>query len=1035
MSKKILGLDLGTNSVGWALFEANDDLAPHKLVDLGVRIFQRAVEDKTPTPKNQARRNARMARRILQRRARRKQRMQNFLIAHDLLPSILSDTTQPEMILTGTRDLPGLGDPYELRAKALDYELKPYELGRVLLHLVQRRGFQSNRKTLLGDMADDPDVVSILSEENEDLTSEETAFKKDIAQLRDEIKKSGARTLGEYLHQLPQGQVKRNRSTEGGNLRTDRTMYKDEFWQIIEAQKAFHPVLEEIDLALFEIIFFQRPLKLKKDRVGKCSLEPTKHRAKKAWQTYQRFRYLQDINSLKLFNSYTTEWRSLNTEDRTKLIELFEQDKRPTLTKIKKVLGLSKNDLLNFETGNKNFKGNTTGIAIREVYPGWDDLIQDQQNKLEEDLISFVSKKALKKRLETHWGLDTETAINLCVTELEPEHSDLSLKAINKLLPYLEQGQVYSDARVSANYGYEVTKHEPQNKLSAPPEIPNPIVMKGLHEVKRVVNAIIKQYGKPDAIRLEMARDLEMNTKRYKAFVSQQNKNQSDNQEAQDQFESIAAANRHLGLSKYPSHTDKLKYRLWKEQQKLCAYSHKPISLTELFTGAVEIDHILPYSLTLNDSYMNKVVCFAKENQVKGQRTPKEAFESDTAKWEQIEQGIARWYSKGLMTKRDAFYKTSDDLDKDFIGSQLTDTRYISREALHYLQTLGVDVSTIKGQVTSWLRHIWGMNSLIDDAKTEKDRGDHRHHAIDAAVVACADRKLYNTIVRVAKDLEKRPGTLNIKDIHIDPVFDDFRHQIESRLQEIVIAHAPVKKITGALHEDTGLGFIEGVGAVYRKKLDESLTAKSAENILDPVVKSLVKAHLEKHGNKPKVAFSKANSLYHKDGKTPIKRVRILQSKASLKDLEQTKLGIKNKNGDIFKWMTLGNTHHVEIFRHKETGKFKAEFVTALEATQRAVQHKQPVVKSYLNDQHEFCFALHKNDLVRAKNGSEYEIYRVQKTDSTSNRLMLRKHTASRLDNKTDEIFKSITALMGEYEMQKIQVNAIGIMAHDQTHP
>lgn len=1034
MSKKILGLDLGTNSVGWALFEAGNDLAPRKLVDLGVRIFQRAVEDKTPTPKNQARRSARMARRILQRRARRKQRMQNFLIAHHLLPSSLADTSQPEMILTGTNGIPGLGDPYELRAKALDAELKPYELGRVLLHLVQRRGFQSNRKTLLGDMADDPDVVNILTEENEDLSSEETAFKKDIAPLREEIKKSGARTLGEYLYKLPADQVKRNRSREGGHLRTDRSMYKDEFWKIIEAQKAYHPLLEEIDLALFEIIFFQRPLKLKKDRVGKCSLEPTKRRAKKAWQTYQRFRYLQDINSLKLLNSYTTEWRSLNTEDRAKLIELFEQDKKPTLAKIKKVLGLSKNDLLNFESGNKNFKGNTTGIAIREAFAGWDELTQSQQAQLEEDLISFVSKKALKKRLETHWGLDTETAINLCVTELEPEHSDLSLKAINKLLPYLEQGQIYSEARVSANYGYEVVTDEPQDKLSSPPEIPNPIVMKGLHEVKRVVNAIIKQYGKPDAIRLEMARDLEMNTKRYKAFVSQQNKNQTDNQEAQDQFESIAAANRHLGLSKYPSHTDKLKYRLWKEQQKLCAYSHKPISLTELFTGAIEIDHILPYSLTLNDSYMNKVVCFASENQFKGQRTPKEAFESDSIKWEQIEQGISRWYAKGLMTKRDAFYKTSEDLDKDFIGSQLTDTRYISREALHYLQTLGVEVTTIKGQVTSWLRHIWGMNSLLDDAKNEKDRSDHRHHAIDAAVVACADRKLYNTIVRVAKDLEKQPGTLNIKDIHIDPMFDQYRQQVGNRLQAIIIAHAPVRKITGALHEDTGLGFIEGVGAVYRKNLDESLTAKSTDNILDPVVKSLVKAHLEKHGNKPKIAFSKDNPVFHKDGKTPIRRVRILQSKTTLKDIEHSKLGIKNKDGEVFKWMTLGNTHHVEIYRHKETGKYKAEFITALEATQRVVQNKQPMIKGVLDNQHEFCFALHKNDLVRAKNGDNFDTYRIQKIDSASNRLMLRTHTASRLDNKTDEINKSITSLMGTYEMQKIQVNAIGVMADDQTH-
>lgn len=174
--------------------------------------------------------------------------------------------------------------------------------------------------------------------------------------------------------------------------------------------------------------------------------------------------------------------------------------------------------------------------------------------------------------------MDTDIAVKLCVLEFEPEHSDLSLKAIKKLLPFLELGQIYSEARESAGYSYEHEIEQAQDKLQAPPDIPNPIVMKALHELKRVVNAIIKEYGKPDIIRLEMARDLEMNTKRYKAFTSQQNKNTKLNVEAQSQFEAIAKSNAHLGLSKYTSHTDKVKYRLWKEQENRCAYSNRHIS-------------------------------------------------------------------------------------------------------------------------------------------------------------------------------------------------------------------------------------------------------------------------------------------------------------------------------------------------------------------------------------------------------------------------------------------------------------------------
>jgi CRISPR-associated endonuclease Csn1 len=419
---------------------------------------------------------------------------------------------------------------------------------------------------------------------------------------------------------------------------------------------------------------------------------------------------------------------------------------------------------------------------------------------------------------------------------------------------------------------------------------------------------------------------------------------------------------------------------------------------------------------------MNKVVCFASENQFKGQKTPKEAFESDEEKWNQIEHAIHNWYGKGMATKRDAFYKTTDDLDKDFIGSQLTDTRYISREALHYLKKLGVDVNTVKGQVTAWMRHIWGMNSLIDQNKTQKDRTDHRHHAIDAAVIACIDRTFYNTVVAVAKDLEKTGSEIKIKDLHIDPLFDDYRQQIAKRLDEIIIAHAPERKITGALHEDTGIGYIDGIGAVYRKNLDENFTANNVKNIIDPVVKELVEKHLALHGDKPKQAFTSKTPLYHLDGKTPIKRVRVLQSKATLNDLEKTKLGIKDRQGEVFKWMTLGNTHHVEIYQNKETKKYKSVFVTALEAKRR-VNQKQKAIIGVLDEEHDFLFALYKNDLVQLNDG---EVYRVQKLSGGTNQVMLRKHLASTVGDKKEALLKTTTFLLEKNELKPIKVNIIG---------
>ena len=125
---------------------------------------------------------------------------------------------------------------------------------------------------------------------------------------------------------------------------------------------------------------------------------------------------------------------------------------------------------------------------------------------------------------------------------------------------------------------------------------------------------------------------------------------------------------------------------------------------------------------------MNKVVCYAEENRAKANRTPADAFGNDEDKWNQITQAIVRW-GKPLKSKRERFYKREADLlDRDFIGSQLTDTRYISREAGSYLKTLGVEVTFPKAVFTAQLRHQWGLNSLLGDTE-KKERADHRHHA------------------------------------------------------------------------------------------------------------------------------------------------------------------------------------------------------------------------------------------------------------------------------------------------------------------
>ena len=900
MNKKVLGLDLGSNSLGWALLEENHGTTC-KIIDMGCRIFTKAVEKKTPIPKNVKRREMRLGRRVLQRRARRKSRMLNYLISLKLLPNELQDHNQPEIILNT------LGNPYTLRAKALDKQLIPYEFGRVLLHFVARRGFLSTKKQVIGDLVDDPDTLAYLDEldDKPSQDKEESAFKADINKLRKAINDSGVRTLGEYLHLREQGECKRNRGHDGGHLRTDRKMYQEELEQIWQQQRQYFNHLPEDFMAdkkgIKQIIFYQRPLKLKQVRVGKCSLEPKNNRAAMARLAVQRFRYLQDVNNLQYFERHTDQWLSISNEGKQKLVNYFEHNPKITKTTLKKLLGFDKLTKINLAM--KNLKGNITACEIRSVLgEQWDNYSDKNQYDLVEDLLSIKKKSALETRLLTNWKLNTSQAIKLCLLEFEPNYSNHSLKAINNLLPFLQQGLIYSVARVKAGYGYEIEETEQQEKLGHPLETNNPIVNKGMHELRRVVNAVIKHYGKPDVVRLEMARDLEMNTKRYKENEARQGKNKIENEKAAEAYKS-------LNLRSYPNYDDKIKYRLWQEQNQRCAYSNKTIALNAVFTANVEIDHIMPYKKSLDDSYMNKVLCYTAENRNKGDKTPKDAWGGNDEKWTQITQAISQW--KGVDAKVKRFYKTEADLiERDFISSQLNDTRYIAKLAIEYVKQLGCDVSVTKGYVVSQIRHQWGLDSLIGETD-KKERTDHRHHAIDAVVIAATSRKLY----------KKAVAQIERNKLKIAPPYPLIRDELEEHLKHTIISHASQRKLSGGLHEETGGGYIERHGGlVYRKKLSPEFTEKNIKSIIDVTIQSMVLSHLTAFGGDPKKAFADDITVYHKDGKTPIKRVRVLQSKTTEKKLAQTKFGVKDKSGKIFKYMAYGNMHHVEIIKHKETG-------------------------------------------------------------------------------------------------------------------
>jgi CRISPR-associated endonuclease Csn1 len=1034
---KVLGIDMGTNSIGWCLIEEYED-KDSQIIDLGVRIFQRVLEDKQPIPKNRKRREKRLARRVLDRRARRKSRLRNYLIKIELLPESLK-TESPEGILnTIGRPISKtfrigeeqvfrncFTDPYDLRRIGLEEPLTPYEFGRVLLHLCARRGFQSNRKTLLGNLAEDPDVLEALAEieaqsgdeaealliKDKEKIEEAKKMKAEIEKLKDLM---GTQTLGQYLAGLNPHERKRD------HHRTDRSMYRDELKRLWEKQSSFDPdrFTSEVYREIEHIIFYQRPIRFMKNRVGKCLLEPTRPRAKRARLESQRFRYWQDLNNLQLEHA-TGETSVLTLEQKQMIAQALERQESMTWGGLRKKLGLKQVKFNLEKSGTKMLFGNRTVCAIRKcIGIHWDNFSPENQIQLVEDISTIDNKKALKKRLQEHWNFSLPEIIRLVTVQFEPGYMNQSLKAIRALLPHLQKGLIYSDARVAAGYGYDTAKTETiADRLGPHPDVPNPVVSKALGQTRRLVNAVIAAYGKPDELRIELARELKMNAKEKERLEKQQKENADANKMAEEQYQSIRQNNLHLNLSPYPSRDDKIKYRLWKECKGICIYSGNGISLTQLFSPEVEIDHILPFSRTFDDSFMNKVVVFSDQNRAKENKTPYEYFSA--AHYDEILQRA----SALPFAKRQRLMNRELKQPEEFISNQLNDTRYMSTLAQQYVKQLGVKISVNKGGITAMLRSRWGLNEIL--GTPDKNRSDHRHHAIDAAVIAVTGRRMYQ---RIATHLQQPENQRFGRPIRIPAPRDDFFVQLKQRVDNVLVSHEVCRKVSGALHEETAYGLRPGENGemriVHKKKLDSGFNAKQIEKIYDPGLKEIIRAHFKKHGANSKEAFSDKNPVFHKDGRTRIRHVLVDESKFNPDSYAM----INNREGEIYKYYPLGNNHHVEIFKTEKKGKtqYKGRFVTMMGASKRKKQPKTPVVDRICGDGQTFVMSLCINDVVSIDNNGKTIFYRVQYLDPDGDRLKLRLHTASTIDIPEEAIRKSINVLVQEYGMKKVNVNVIG---------
>ena len=479
----------------------------------------------------------------------------------------------------------------------------------------------------------------------------------------------------------------------------------------------------------------------------------------------------------------------------------------------------------------------------------WERFDIDRQWTIVERLLEEEDPDALQAFLTQDCGLDEEQAAATAKARLPEGHGRLGPTATARILAELKAAVItydkavercgwhHSDHRTGEilpqlpYYGELLTRDIPPGTQDPadPPEkrwgkITNPTVHIGLRQLEKLVNAVIAVHGRPDEIVVELARELKLNEK---------DKEEHNRRIRRDTAAAVARSKK-LEQEGFPdTGANRMLLRLWEDLNpanpldRRCPYCGEQIGMRALFSGEADIDHIVPYSRSLDDSAGNKVVAHRHCNRAKGNRTPYEQWGRDEDRWDIITTQVARLHkSKQWRFGPDAMAKV--EKDGGFLARQLTDTQYLSRFAGRYLASLYADkdegsVYVIPGRMTAMLRRLWGLNDILLDhnivdnkhSNAPKNRLDHRHHAIDAAVVAVTTRSLMQRIARVAGLAEDK--NLDRLFEGLDQPWDGFRDQLRDRLLAVTVSHKPDHgrkgkpapghdQTAGRLHNDTAYG-------------------------------------------------------------------------------------------------------------------------------------------------------------------------------------------------------------------------------------
>ena len=1007
-----IGFDIGITSVGWATVALDGEDKPYGIIGMGSRIFDAAEEPKTGDSLAAPRREARGMRRRLRRRKHRLERIRHLLVAENVLTQTELDT-----LFAGR-----LEDIYALRVKALDEPVSHLEFARILLHIAQRRGFRSNRK-------------AETSKEDGELLSA-------VSGNRTRMAKENYRTVGEMLLKDPlYAAYKRNKG--GSYIATvGRDMVEEEVRAIFRAQRALGQpfAAESLEEGYLAILLSQRSFdegpgegspyagSQIERMIGKCTFEEGELRAAKASYSFEYFTLLQNVNHLRLIRG--GEGTLLTDDQREALIALAHKTKELNFAHIRRELDIPADTTFNAvyykNTENTEEAEKKAKFCYLKAYHQmrtafnklaknhFDALTREQRNELGRVLSAYKTSAKIRPPL-TAAGL-SEAEIDIAETLNFSKFGHISVKACDKLIPFLEKGMKYDEACAAAGYDFKAHGGEERTHLLHPTpddlaDITSPVVRRAVSQTVKVLNAIIRERGcSPTFINIELAREMAQDFSERNQAKKRMDENRARNERLMERIRTEYG-------KENPTGQDLVKLKLWEEQHGECAYSQKHISIEHLFDpDYAEVDHIIPYSISFDDGYKNKVLVLAAENRNKGNRLPLQYLQGkrreDFIVW--VQNSIHDSKKKQCLLKE----KLTPEDEKQFKERNLQDTKTMARFLLNYIGdhlefaafTAGrkKHITAVNGAVTSYMRKRWGIGKI-------RENGD-LHHAVDALVIACTTDGMIQQVSRYAQlreceYVQTESGSLAVS-LHTGEVlksfpypWPEFRRELEARLgddpcravisqrfpvyltgeipvHKLFVSRMPRRKVTGAAHKETiksPKALQDGV-VITKRALTDLRLDKNGEIAnyymweSDRLLYEALKKRLQEHGGDGSKAFTEPFHKPKSDG-TPgpiVNKVTICEA-STLQVPVLRGDGVADNDSMV----------RIDVFRVEGEGYYFVPIYVA-DTLKKELPSKACVAfKSYadwkeMTDEN-FLFSLYPNDLMRVTHKNKLKLTKAQK--------------------------------------------------------